>query len=164
MQPEIPEKPFLKASEVARIFNVNHSTVFLWVKKGIIRPHKTLGGNFRFAREHIVRLWGKKGQSKNPKARPKGGRNKKEMYVSIKLDDDTDITYHSAKITDLSSHGVALVIDDSNGLTDRFSNNEVKEVTVMNYLNPLFKEKLSGTVNHYQVTEDGNVAVGINFR
>jgi excisionase family DNA binding protein len=51
------QKPFLKSSEVARIFNVDHSTVFLWVKKRRLHPIRTPGGNFRFAKAEVERLF-----------------------------------------------------------------------------------------------------------
>jgi excisionase family DNA binding protein len=52
-----PQKAYLKSSEIAKIFNVDHSTVFLWVKKRKLHPIRTPGGNFRFTRAEVEKLF-----------------------------------------------------------------------------------------------------------
>ncbi|MBD3344427.1 MAG: MerR family transcriptional regulator [Chitinivibrionales bacterium] len=163
MNPQIPQRPFLKASEVARIFNVNHSTVFLWVRKGILRPNKTLGGNFRFSRDHIVKLWEKKGEGSQIRNKRKEKVHHDGFVVSLKMNDNTKVTYYSAIITDMSPQGLDLIIENKNGLKDQLAQDKVKEVAILNYQNPLFKEKLTGTIKHYDVFDDGRITMGVSL-
>lgn len=156
----IPQKNFLKTSEVAKLFNVNHSTVFFWVKKGKLKPVKTPGGNFRFGRQQIERLLEQR-ERKSTKDDRKETRFEGEFIVVIKTEQENAPLYNKAIITDMSRKGLGLIIEDNNGLMKELNNGEITEVTIMNYENPLFNKKTTGWVRHFEQVGEGKIALGV---
>ena len=49
-------KKFYTTGEVARMFGVAPSTVWLWVKEGRIHAIRTLGGRYRIPADEVERL------------------------------------------------------------------------------------------------------------
>ncbi len=156
----IPKKNFLKTSEVAKLFNVNHSTVFFWVKKGKLKPVKTPGGNFRFDRQQIERLLEQKERKSGADDR-KETRFEGEYVVVIKTEQEKVPHYNTAVITDMSRKGLGLIIEDNNGLMKELDKGGIAEVTIMNYKNPLFNKQTTGWVRHFEQAGEGKIALGV---
>ena len=159
-QTSTTEKRYLKASEVARIFQVNHSTVFLWVKKGKLRPKRSFGGQFRFSRRDIEKLL------KTTDMREHAEQRKEERYqldfiVVLKTILAERPHFNTATVTDISRHGIGLSLDDDRGLLKELDKGVEPEVTIMNYANPLFKSKTIGNIRHYRAQGDGKAAIGV---
>lgn len=160
---QIPEKPYLKSSEVARLFGVNHSTVFLWVKKGRLKPKRTLGGNFRFSRDQVVSLWE---QHANGRSR---GENRTRPRFTIMC----PVTVSglvggepfscSAVVTDISSHGVGLRVEDTRGMLSLFRQGRVETVDIRNKDHAVIRETVRGTVRHFELVDEGEINLGISL-
>jgi excisionase family DNA binding protein len=73
-------KNYLKSTDVAQLFGVNPSTVALWVKKGMLKPCKTLGRNYRFRRNDIENLWLEKGIPTPSQQKPYEEKRKEERF------------------------------------------------------------------------------------
>lgn len=50
------EKKSYKTGEVARMLGLNPVTVYLWVRKGLVKAWKTPGGQYLIPREEVERL------------------------------------------------------------------------------------------------------------
>ena len=64
----LPEKPYLRTAEVANAFGVTPSSVFTWVKNGRLKPIRTPGGNFRFARADVEKQVGRRALTPQPES------------------------------------------------------------------------------------------------
>ncbi len=156
----IPQKNFLKTSEVAKLFNVNHSTVFFWVKRGKLKPVKTPGGNFRFNRDQIERLMELQGRKAGTDDR-KETRFEGEYDVVIKTEQKNAPQYNTGIITDMSRKGLGLIVEDYNGLMKDLEQGEITQVTIMNFKNPLFNKKTTVRVKHFEQAGEGKIALGV---
>ena len=156
----IPQKNFLKTSEVARIFNVNHSTVFLWAKKGKLKAKRTPGRNLRFYREDIERLLETR-KKKRYKNKRKEERYSIQFTLILKTVQMGTSHYNTATVTDMSQHGVGMVVEDNNGLLKDLNKGDVSEVTIMNFENPLFRKKTTGDIRHYRAEGIGKILMGV---
>lgn len=154
------DKSYLKTSEVARVFRVNHSTVFLWVKKRKLRPKKSSGGQFRFSRNDIEKLLKKANVRKYAEKR-KEDRFQADFLVILKTVDVHRSYFSTAMVTDISRHGIGLVIENSNGMLQDLDNGDISEVTIFNYDNPLFKRKTCGSIQHFREQKNGEIALGV---
>ncbi|OGJ89438.1 MAG: hypothetical protein A2268_12265 [Candidatus Raymondbacteria bacterium RifOxyA12_full_50_37] len=156
-------KPYLKASEVAKLFDVNHSTVFSWVKKGILRPVKSLGRNFRFRREDIEYLLRSKdsGMSRVETDKRTEPRFAVNYDVFVRLDPDDDSTACPASIRDISSKGLGLVLHDAGRFVEKLASGAIGRISVFNKATGLFKNMVLGNVRHFHVLEDDQVALGV---
>jgi len=56
MDDGIPNKKLFTTGEVAELLGMSKSTVSLWCKRGLIRAHKTPGGQYRIPRDEVLRL------------------------------------------------------------------------------------------------------------
>ncbi len=52
----LPEKPLLRADEVAKIFSVSIRTVYSWHQEGRIDAVKLPGGGIRIPRTCVIRI------------------------------------------------------------------------------------------------------------
>ena len=156
----IPQKNFLKASEVARIFNVDHSTVFLWAKKGKLKAKRTPGRNLRFNREDIERLLETR-KKKRYKNKRKEERYSIQFTVILKTVHMGTSRYNTATVTDMSQHGVGMVVEDNNGLLKELGKGDVTGITIMNFENPLFKKRTGGSIRHFETAGAGKIAMGV---
>ena len=157
------KKPFLKTSEVAQLFSVNPSTVFLWVKKGKLRPKKTLGGNFRFSHDQVQRLWEQQqSDSTFVEEKRKEPRFSIDFPVSITIQDGQAETTDSGVLRDISGHGVGLIMDKKSDVSQKIINKEVAEVEVVNKDSAAFKDKVKGKITHLKETEK-EVKIGLKL-
>ncbi len=154
------KKTYLKSSEVARLFNVNHSTVFLWVKKGKLKAKKTLGGQFRFLKSDIEQFLQEK-SDKNYEEKRSEKRYKAQFFVVLKLNCQRKTYYNPATVTDISSHGIGLNMESDRGLVQELHNGEISNVTIMSYNNTLFKSKTRGTIKHIHFNNEHSISLGV---
>jgi excisionase family DNA binding protein len=160
----IYKKPFLKTSEVAQIFSVNPSTVFLWVKKGKLRPKKTLGGNFRFSQDQVLRLWEQQQtDSSFLEDKRKEPRYTVDFPVSISMDEKSDEeNAYTGTVKDVSNHGLALVVDKDSDLTQKIKDGSIQELRIINEENVAFRQKITGKITHLKETEE-EVKIGLSL-
>jgi excisionase family DNA binding protein len=162
----LPQKAYLKSTEVAEIFDVNPSTISLWVKKGKLRPHKTLGGNFRFRRSDIEKIISEKDTSLDQPAvteRRKEPRYTVSYPVIVKTGVGAISFTYNAIIRDISGHGMNLLVLDSNDLLGRLTRGEAAKLTVLNLPEGLFKEEVVGQVRHFEQSEERQVILGVSI-
>jgi excisionase family DNA binding protein len=158
-------KPYLKSSEVAEMFGVNPSTVSIWVRKGRLKPHKTLGGNFRFRREDIEKLGA---QEHHRKGTGKKERRRDNRYafmcpVLVRIGDRAFSFTYNGVIREISGRGLNLVVFDNNGLAAKLEGG-VRDLTVLNLPHGLFNQVIVGHITHFERISDREVALGISLR
>ncbi|MBD3393362.1 MAG: helix-turn-helix domain-containing protein [Chitinivibrionales bacterium] len=161
----LPAKPYLRSAEVAELFDVNPSTISLWVKKGRLRPHRTLGGNFRFRRSDIEKLLAKKGeldQERPVEERRREPRFSFNMPVLVKLGEGAYSLTYNAVIKDISGHGLGLEMLDNNGHATQLMSESSHELTVLNLPDGLFKEVVAGRVRHVEEIGKRRIQVGVS--
>jgi excisionase family DNA binding protein len=162
----IPQKPYLKSSEVAEIFDVNSSTVSLWVKKGRIKPHKTLGGNFRFLRTDVERLLSRQKQFDKREIGPERRIETRFVFtcpVLVKIGDKALSFTYNAFVRDLSGHGLNLIVFDNNGLLGKLASGEVSQLAVLNLPDTLFKDVVVGHIMHFEQLDERQVVLGVSL-
>ena len=160
-------RPFLKTTEVAKIFCVNPSTVSLWVNSGKLKVKKTLGGRFRFPRDQVIKLWE---QQQRSKSRGREKRKSTRYPVSYVVDllphkeysAAEPPTYVPGRITDFSSNGMGLEIKSENGWDQELNYGQIRQVTVINKNNKIFKPHLLGEVRYYRKNEK-KIKLGITI-
>lgn len=152
------QKSYLKSAEVARLFNVDHSTVFLWVKKGKLRPLRTPGRNFRFSHEEVRKILDERSNKKtNQRNTP---RFKVEYPVIIKTSLQSEHSY-DALITGISSHGLSLSVSDNGTFLRQLEKNEVTSLLVFNKQHTLLKDTIEGTICHFNKIDNEKISIGL---
>lgn len=152
-------KAYLKSSEVARIFNVDPSTVFLWVKKRKLKPIKTLGGNFRFAVAEVERLF--KEMTGNKSEKRKSPRFQVEFPVQLTLQENGGTVRCRGMLKDLSAEGMGLSVRLGEQLSNTVLTGNAKTLRVTFIDNKLLKDNLSVEVRHAEVIDDAHVSIGV---
>lgn len=152
-------KAYLKSAEVAKIFNVDPSTVFLWVKKKKLKPIKTLGGNFRFAVSEVERLFKEMTGSKDEKRR--APRFHVNFPVQLSTDNNGSSLRCRGVLRDLSAEGLGLMLQSGGELVTAILTGNAKTVQIHFTDNRLMKENLTAEVRHAEVLDDSNLAVGL---
>ncbi len=162
----ISPKTYLKSAEVAELFDVNPSTISLWVKKGRLKPHKTLGGNFRFRTSDIEKLLGEQGGSEPKLDTVERRREPRFTFacpVLVRVGQAAFSFTYNAFIQDISGHGLRLVVFDTNGLAEKLQSGGVTDLTLLNLPDGLFKEVVVGHVEHFEKVGEREVAVGVSL-
>jgi excisionase family DNA binding protein len=160
----IYKKPFLKTSEVAQIFSVNPSTVFLWVKKGKLRPKKTLGGNFRFSQDQVMRLWEQQQtDSSFLDDKRREARYTVNFPVSITLEGkEVDENSYIGVVRDVSNHGLAVALEKGTDIAQKIKDGTIQELQIINDENVAFRQKITGKISHLKETEE-EVQIGLRL-
>ncbi len=89
------EQKFLRVEEVAEILSVNRSTIFVWIKKGLLVPIR-IGGVLRFDANDVTRIIG---QGKLRQSRGK-------IRQILLIDDDQLIRNSLSKVLKQANYGV----------------------------------------------------------
>lgn len=152
-------KPFLKSSEVAKIFNVDHSTVFLWVKRKKLHPIRTPGGNFRFTRGEVDRLF--RETRANEKERRRSPRFTVFFPVTVQIGKETNVCCLEGHIQDISDKGIGLVVHNNKLPMDDWTSGKINEVLIKNVDVGVFRDSVQCAVRHSYVVNDSDVAVGL---
>jgi excisionase family DNA binding protein len=160
------QKTYLKSAEVAGLFGVNRTTISLWVKKGKLKPHKTLGGNFRFRRSDIEKLLA--GRAASGRQAAGADRRREPRYrfnhpIIVRIGETEPSPTYSAAIRDISGHGLGLVVFDNLDFTRRLDEERAGELRVQNLPRGLFREEVVGRVEHFERIGDREVAVGVSL-
>lgn len=157
----VPDRPYLKSSEVAALFGVNHSTVFLWVRKGRLRPKRTLGGNFRFARDQVVALWEQHHGTAHQ--RESRGTPRFTVLCPVRLTLHTGEGDHDANavVTDICASGVGLRITDNAASLPAVTGADNVVVDIRNTAHAVIRESVRGTLRHFAVLDNGDITMGI---
>jgi excisionase family DNA binding protein len=158
------KKLFLKTSDVAEIFGVNPSTVFLWVKKKRLRPHKTLGGNFRFLKSDVEKLI----SEKRNKSNLFGGSERRlenrfgfNTQISVKIGKTSNV--FNGQIKDISTCGMNLILEDDRNGFNCFTEESVSEITIIRLPSKLFKETVLARVRHFERISDNRISLGVSL-
>jgi hypothetical protein len=160
------KKPYLRSADLAKLFDVNPSTISLWAKKGIIRPQRTLGGNFRFRRSDVEKLIAERKKKGVPIAmleRRSEPRYAFSCPVQVTAPVGSFALSFNAVVRDISNYGMGLEISDSSELSEKLSSGTISELTIQNLPARLFKEAVVGEVRHFQKTRDNRIAIGISL-
>jgi excisionase family DNA binding protein len=150
------KKPYLKSSEIAKIFNVDHSTIFLWVKKRKLYPIRTPGGNFRFARAEVERLF-REIRSKESERR-KSPRFQVYFPVTLQIPRGESVVSLDAYVKDISDHGLGILVRQSE---EALLNGSVSEVTVLNRTVGVFRDIVKCAVRHAKLVGENQIAIGL---
>jgi len=153
------QKPFLKSSEVARIFNVDHSTVFLWVKKRKLHPIRTPGGNFRFARAEVERLF-REVRNKDSERR-RSPRFQVLFPVKVQFKKDGAVCSYDAFIQDISDKGLGLLVKEGSQILDELISGNLKEISVQNDGVGVLKGIIRGEVRYVHPAGEKQTTVGV---
>ncbi len=152
-------KGYYKSSEISEIFNVDQSTVALWVKKRLLRPLKTPGGNFRFARAEVERLFNEMRTAAS---------SEKRKYPRYIVDfparagfDAPKSCFEKGTITDISCEGVGLTLPPFSPLFSSVTEGSV--IRVHCTANGLFKNKINACVRHMREMENGSGFLGMSL-
>ncbi len=160
--PVVQDKPFLKASEVARLFGVSHSTVFRWVKAGRLRAKRTLGGNFRFDRREIQRLW-------EQQTGRQGDEHRRESRFRVNMSTTVNVRWngrsflYNARITNVSDRGIGLVVYDDNRWFHNLLSQQIRTLELMNDGATVLKETFTGAVRHFTRLDALKTEVGVEL-
>ncbi|MBL8027286.1 MAG: helix-turn-helix domain-containing protein [Fibrobacteres bacterium] len=154
-------KSYLKSSEIAKLFNVDHSTVFLWVKKKQLKPIKTPGGNFRFAKSEVEKLF------RETKAQTGQERRKHPRFAvafNVALTSDFNGDKVSALLRDISAEGISVAIKRESPLAGNIVSGKCTELSVRDCDSVVLKNGFTAEIRHVSDSNDGNVCVGLLVR
>jgi excisionase family DNA binding protein len=160
------KKTYLKSAEVAGLFGVNRTTISLWVKKGRLKPHKTLGGNFRFRRGDVERLFASRAASNFEAAGADRRREPRYAFnhpITVRIGETEPSPTYNATVRDISGHGIGLVVFDSPDFARKLSEENAGELRVLNLPGMLFREEVVGRVEHFEKVGDREIAVGVSL-
>lgn len=155
------QKSYLKSAEVAQLFNVNHSTVFLWVKKGKLRPLRTPGRNYRFSHDEVRKILDERISRKSINKR-NTPRFKVEYPVAVTTSLQSDQSF-DASITGISSHGFSLSVSDDGTMLRQLERGEVTTVHIFNRQHLFLRDVIEGSVCHFKKVDDMTIAVGLRI-
>ncbi len=153
------QRPFLKSSEVAKLFNVDHSTIFLWVKKRKLHPIRTPGGNFRFTRGEVDRLF-REVQGKESEKRV-GHRYSVFFPIVLELNNGLSSVSFEAIIQDISLKGLGLIIQDKNQTLSKIGIETPREAYVKTNGIGILKETVKGEIRYMHKINERQVSAGI---
>jgi excisionase family DNA binding protein len=159
---KIPDKAFLKTSEVAEILGANPSTVFSWVKKGMLRPVRTPGGTFRFARTDVEKLIGEYKDIQDD--RRKEPRFKVNYPASIVVSQGDLANTFDVTIRDLSVSGMGLVAKTTGDMSSVLSIKKGETVLVVNPPKSTLRETIPADVRFVRKMNDLEIAIGLLVR
>jgi excisionase family DNA binding protein len=157
----LPEKPYLKTAEVARAFNVDQSTVFLWTKKNKLRPIRTPGGTFRFAREDVRRLL--ETDRPSPDNRRKEARFMVSWPVMLHMVTDGLLSSYEAEVHDVSASGMGLIIHHHKTPRKNISINALDTISIVNSAVAPLKPEISAQVRFCSRINETDIAVGVQI-
>jgi len=156
------DKSYLKSSEIAKLFNVDHSTVFLWVKKKHLRPIKTPGGNYRFAKSDVERLF---------HATRVQDVSEKRKYPRFAVSFPVEVSEGSAlsekvpaSLSDVSLGGLGLTINKDASLYDNIRSGSTKVLRVYDVDSGIFKPEMEAEIRHVRDIDEEKAFVGLLLR
>jgi excisionase family DNA binding protein len=155
----LPDKPYLKTAEVAAAFGVDQSTVFLWTRKGRLRPIRTPGGTFRFARDEVAKLL-------LPAQAATTERRHEPRYpvnwpVILHTVSDGLLSSYEADVRDVSAGGMGLVVHHLKMPRKSVSINDNDRVTVINSSVSSLKPEIPAQVRFCRRLSETDVAIGV---
>lgn len=56
MNSSLPDKPYFRPDEVARLFAVSRSTVYRWIEEGRLRSVRIAGSTVRIERQAVIKI------------------------------------------------------------------------------------------------------------
>ena len=164
----LPEKPYLRTAEVANAFGVTPSSVFTWVKNGRLKPIRTPGGNFRFARADVEKLrFGD--QPREPRIpegidRRKEPRFKVHYAATIHISNDGNVSSFEATIQDISASGLGLLVHAPGDVSTIFSALRLDDVQIHNLPRSPLREVVPVQVKFARRINETEVVVGALIR
>jgi excisionase family DNA binding protein len=155
----LPDKAFLKTSEVATLLGVNPSSVFSWVKKGVLRPVRTPGGTFRFARSDIQKFIGEYQQV--PVDRRRDPRFRVHYPAKIRIEKDGNIYTFEATLRDISATGMGLVVRSTGDLSNLVSAIHQKGVVIENMPASPLRDVVPVEIRYMRKLNPSEAALGL---
>jgi excisionase family DNA binding protein len=155
-------KDSLSAHEVAELFGVSTADVFSWVQYGLMSYQKPPGGLFRFPREHVEKLLRDRHFEITSMDRRKEERFQFRQTVELIVPDE-DVHSYEAMTTDVSPGGVRLLLKTPDFLKHRMRQGDFFNVVINGLKPPLFQDQLSGTIRHFEMVDEHQMAVGVEL-
>jgi excisionase family DNA binding protein len=155
------QRDYLKSSDVAKLLNVNHSTVILWVKKKKLKPIKTPGGNFRFAKSEVERLLRSFRENSDIEKRK---HPRFAVHFPVLISNQNATEKAEAVICDISNGGAGIEIAKSTECYRSIANNRTTPIKVFDLGSGFITQEIEAEVRHYRDIDDESAFIGLLLR